>query len=307
MPSTNPTPCAFGCLQYHSGTGGLVLVDTGNFPTYQQLTLNTWVWNGTTWTLTVAGLSSNPTPRVNAGLASDGTHLVLFGGKGAPETGYMNDTWLWNSGAWTNPIANDGYNNGLNVREKMYMAPMTSPAAGVVLFGGSDSWFRWQDTWTWTSGSGAWTLQSPATSPNVRNGGAFASNGTNNAILFGGANDSYMLNDTWSWNGTTWAKLATNTGPSVRKDAVMAWYPTGSYFLLFGGTDTAGNLLLDTWKFDGASTWTQLSPGTTPSGRVGAMMTYDTSSSQMIMFGGKNQKNLLNDTWQWNGTTWIQL
>ena len=303
MPSTNPTPCAFGALQYHPGSTSLVLVNTGNYPAYLQPAVNTWTWNGTNWTLTQTGIANNPSERTGMGMAYDGTNLALFGGKGPAGTGYMNDTWAWNGSAWTNPIANDGYNNGLTIRTAPYMAAMSG---GVVLFGGKDYNHTLNDTWIWNGSS--WALQSPAASPSIRLDAAFASNGTNKAVIFGGANGSYALNDAWSWNGTTWTLLATNTPPCVRKGAVMAWYPTGSYFLLFGGSDSNGNLLNDTWTFDGTSTWTKLTPaGFHPSVRVGAMMAYDTSSSQMILFGGKDSKNLLNDTWTWNGSVWIKL
>ena len=304
MPTTNPTPNAFGNLQYFAGTSSLVLVNSGNYPAFPQASLQTWQWSAGNWSLTNTGIANNPTARTDMSMASDGTNMILFGGRGLPATGFMNDTWILNSSSvWSNTISNDGYDGGLTIRANPYMATMTG---GIVLFGGKDMHAMLQDTWLWTHGSQAWTLQTPTNSPSIRVGSACASNGTNNMVLFGGANESFMLNDSWSYNGTNWSQLTTSAQPSVRKDAVMAWYPTGSYFLLFGGTDTAGNVLHDTWTFDGTSTWTRLAPANNPSGRVGAMMAYDTTSSQMILFGGKNNSNLLNDTWQWNGTTWLQ-
>ena len=305
MTNTSPTPCAFGALQYHPGSTSLVLVNTGNYPAYLQTNINSWTWNGTNWTLLNSTVVNNPSSRTGMGMAYDGTNLVLFGGQGPDGTGYMNDSWTWNGMVWANPIANDGYNNGLTIRTRPYMATMSG---GVVLFGGKDYNHTLNDTWMWTSGS--WTLQSPIASPSIRLDAAFASNGTNKAVIFGGANGSYALNDTWLWNNTNWSQLTTNTSPCVRKGAVMAWYPTGSYFLLFGGSDSNGNLLNDTWAFDPTSNiWTNLKPAVSPSVRIGAMMAYDVSSSQIILFGGKDSKNLLNDTWTYNSgsNVWIKL
>lgn len=302
MTNTNPTPCTFDTLQYHPGSTKLVLVNTGNYPAFTSYNVATWTWNGTDWSLAATGVSANPSPRVECGLAYDGTNLVCFGGKGNPSVGYLNDTWAWNGTSWTLKIANDGYNSGLVLRTRPYMAAMTG---NVVLFGGNDYNQFYNDTWTWNGTT--WTQLNPAASPSIRDRAAFASNGTNKAVIFGGSRGDQMLNDAWSWNGTTWTQLVTNTPPSVRKGATMAWYPTGGYFLVFGGTDTSGNILSDTWTFDGTSVWTKLSPTVVPSNRMGAVMAYDTSSSQLIMFGGNNASNLLNDTWTWSGTTWIQL
>jgi hypothetical protein len=297
-----PTPCAFGCLQYYPTTNSLVLVDTGNFPVYLQPTVNTWTFTNPNWVASVVGIPNNPSGRTNCGMAFDGTNLVLFGGIGPDGTGYLNDTWAFNGSAWSNPITNDGYDNGLVSRKNPYMAAMTG---GVVLFGGQEAYYTMQDTWFWNKSE--WVQQFPTNSPPIRVGAYFASNGTNNAILFGGANESFMLNDTWSWNGSNWTQLITNTPPSVRQNGVMAWYPPGSCFILFGGSDTSGNLLNQTWMFNGVSTWTQLFPTNSPSTRVGAMMAYDSSTSQMILFGGKNSAKLFNDTWQFTPATWIKI
>ena len=301
MTNTLPTPCAFGALQYHPGSSKLVLVNTGNYPNFTQFTLNTWTWNGSDWTLAATGINSNPKPRINPGLAYDGTNLVLFGGTGVKGTEFMNDTWTWNGTSWSQAIAN--YNTaGPSIRTGAYMAPMTG---GLVLWAGKDYNFYNNDTWTWNSAT-SWTAQTPANYPSIRVHASFASNGTNNAILFGGANVSNELNDTWAWNGSNWSQLTTTNTPSIRSGHVMTWDAGHGYFLMFGGRNGSGPLN-ETWTFDGVSTWTQKFPAVSPSVRVGAMMAYDTATSQVILFGGKDSKNQLNDTWTWNGSTWIQL
>src|SRR5271166_2623952 len=237
MTATSPTPCAFGALRYYPPTSSLVLFNPSSFPAYATNTVNTWQFKSGNWSLTNFGVGSNVSARSETSMAYDGTNLVLFGGKGPPGTEYMNDTNSYNGTTWTNVIPNYNSNGlvigstaGLTIRAKHYMAAMTG---GITLFGGIDYNHTLQDTFTWTSGSGAWTQQFPANSPSIRIGAANASNGTNNFVLFGGANGSYALQDSWSWNGTNWSVISTNTPPSCRKNATMAWYPTGSCFIVF--------------------------------------------------------------------------
>lgn len=330
-----PTPSAFSAMAYYPGTTSLVLLDTASFPAFvQEPTVQIFTWNGSAWTLQLAGLAQNPAPRTQCSMAYDGTSLVAFGGAGPDGTDFRNDTLTYNGSSWTTVLPN--YNHvglvkaivsttvntsvypnkvvntgttlpGLVIRAGSYMAQTST---GIVLHGGFDRHFIYQDTYTWSHGSQTWTQVFPATVPPIRKGAAFASNGTNNAILFGGCNESTMMNDVYSWNGSNWSKLVANYtkgSPSVRQNCAMAYYPTGGYWLLFGGSDTSGDLLNQTWKFDGSSVWTQLFPATSPSTREGASMAFDTSSGQMILFGGRNSKLLLGDTWNWSGGNWVLL
>jgi galactose oxidase-like protein len=306
-----PTPAAFSPFVYDTSSGNAVLIDTGNFPAFEEFSVQTWTWNGSVFALQLAGIANNPALRDLTGAAYDASsgHVVLFAGKGPPGTELMNDTWEYNGSTWTNTVANYS-STAPQIRKSPYMAPMTSPSAQVVMFGGISEYFILQDTWSYASGT--WTQLSPTVSPSIRVGASFASNGTNQAILFGGANESFMLNDVYSWNGTNWSQLVAgyaSGSPSVRKDCAFAYYPTGTpAYILFGGQDASGNTLGDTWSFNPAGpTWTQLSPTASPSNRVGASMIYDTGSSQLLLFGGKdNWGNLLNDLWSWSGTNWVQ-
>lgn len=333
-----PTPCSFGAMAYSPATSSIVLANTSSSPAFLQDNVSTFTWSGASWALANSGLSNNPPLRTDTTMAYDttGSQLVLFGGKGVAGTELRNDLWGYSAGgAWSQlepnynsiglsigtittsiggnssfPIVvQTGINGttGLTIRYKSYMFALST---GVLLMGGQDLHYMLQDNYLWANG--AWSTLTPAATPSIRTGAAFASNGTNTAVIFGGANFSFMLRDTWVYTtgSSTWTQLTTNTPPSVRKDAVMAYYPTGGYYLLFGGQDTAGNLLNQTWTLTVSGTtgtWAQLTPNNSPSNRMGAMAAYDTSSSQMILFGGQDSKNLLGDTWQWNGTNWINL
>jgi hypothetical protein len=334
-----PTPASFSVMQYSPASSTIVLVNQSNFPAYLQPNIATWTWSGSAWVLTNAGLANNPTPlRSDTSGAYDttGSQLIIFGGRGQPGLDFINDVWGYSAGeTWSQLVPNyndiglsigtisTSVNNstypptvvqsnidgttGLCIRARSYMFALST---GVLLHGGFDRHYIYQDTYQFASGS--WSTLSPTNIPPIRVGACAASDGSSNAILAFGANNSFMLNDNWLWTvgSGNWTQLTTNTPPSVRRDATMAWYPTGGYFLLFGGQDTAGNTLGQTWTLSlsgDTGTWTQLTPANSPSRRIGASMAYDASSSQMLLFGGADSKNIFGDTWQWTGTNWVNL
>jgi Dockerin type I domain len=90
--STSPPPLHAASMSFDPLIGGLVLsagqgAGPGTFGTYS----DSWLWDGTTWTLLQP--TTVPPPRYFASLAYDPTaaSLVLFGGGG--DDGYLDDTW----------------------------------------------------------------------------------------------------------------------------------------------------------------------------------------------------------------------
>ena len=92
-------------MAYDPVDGYLVLFggcDSGNFwfstctPTNQ-----TWVYQNGSWSQLSPTVS--PPARYDASLAWDGEaqSLVLFGGNGSVTTGFLNDTWTFVHGQWT--------------------------------------------------------------------------------------------------------------------------------------------------------------------------------------------------------------
>lgn len=65
------------------------------------LSNQTWVWNGSTWTLEAAG-GATPPAREGASMAFDARldQLILFGGEGTGGE-LLDDTWAWNGASWT--------------------------------------------------------------------------------------------------------------------------------------------------------------------------------------------------------------
>jgi hypothetical protein len=109
---------------------------------------DTWLWDGSTWTL--LSPTKHPSPRCCSGAAFDSVHrrVVLFGG--LVPTGVLGTTWSWNGRSW--------------IRRQ----PATSPtprsfpgvvddsgAGGVLLFGGYTGSIDSGDTWAWDGAT--WT------------------------------------------------------------------------------------------------------------------------------------------------------
>lgn len=65
---------------------------------------DTWVWDGSAWTL-MSPITSPPA-RSGHAMAYDSTHgeVVLFGGEG---TAQLNDTWAWDGVTWTQKSPRD--------------------------------------------------------------------------------------------------------------------------------------------------------------------------------------------------------
>jgi hypothetical protein len=184
---------------------------------------------------------------VNAGIATLGDEVVLFGGDG--DGGPVGDTWSWDGAAWTQRSG-----TGPSARQG---AAMAARGSEVVLFGGRDTSFDdLADTWTWDGTK--WTLRTPAHSPSAREFGAAATvtatQGTT-VVLFGGEFGA-TLADTWTWDGTDWTEQSPASPPSARESPGMA--TLGGQAVLFGGWDGAATYYDDTWLWDGTS-WTPVS------------------------------------------------
>ena len=308
MTTHTPLRCANSVMEQR-GTHEVVLLDTGNYPSYSSFLNETWTWNGTDWTHVGATLmdANGPLPgRSQMTMAYDGYNMTLFGGQGAGSGQIFNDTWSWNGTTWTKE------------------SPATSPfgrfgakaaylsTVGLVMFGGfggAGNGVYLNETWIYNGTT--WSLVSvPNTAtgaPSARVGHCLAASNTT-LIMFGGSVSSGEIkNSTWSFNGTAWTKLNPATSPSARAGAAMAYDTANSKWVVFGGMNEY-NYLPETWTFDG-TTWTQVHTATVPAGRVGAQMCYDSQSGTVLMYGGISGGTNYpsNETWSFNGTNWTKL
>jgi hypothetical protein len=301
-----PLRCS-NTVMIQRGTNEVVLMDTGNYPSYSNFLNQTWTWNGTDWTGTSATLidPNGPLPgRINMMMAYDGTHVVVYGGQGGPSAGVFDDTWTWNGTAWSK-------SSPATVPFGRYDAQIAYLAGtGAIMFGGaggSGSGVLLNETWLWASNN--WTQQTPTNSPSARMGHCMAAS-SSAVIMFGGSISSgEMKNDTWSYSSGNWTQLAPATAPSARTGACMSYDSVNSKWVMFGGKNEYYNLP-ETWTWNG-TTWSLVSVGSGPNAKLNAQMCFDTQSGKTILFGGIDAATNYpsNETWAFNGATnlWSKL
>src|SRR6266566_3160887 len=220
-----------------------------------------------------ASTTSDVSPvRSGAAVAQDGTvspsQVLLFGGKAS--SGLVNDTWRWNSTAWTklNPSTSPTARSGATL--------VYDPAHRQdVLFGGTGSKGALADTWRWNGTT--WTQLTMTTSPSARSGaGAAFDPITNQIVLFGGLG-SAENNDTWTFGATTWTKLTSAQAPSARDSFGFATGGDGSLVLVDGKSGSTA--VSGTWVW-------QTMPGAPQSVTATAQNRQATVSWSALLSGG---------------------
>jgi hypothetical protein len=312
MTITIPLRCANSCMVLDEANSTIVLLDTGNYPSYSSFLNETWTWSGSgaaaNWTNTSATLinANGPLPgRINQSMAYDGSHVMLYGGQGSSSTsGVQFDTWTWNGTVWSQ-VGGVGYSlaspYGRFSAEAAYLE-----GTGSLLFGGSlANGQLLLETWEWTGTAWNQVTVANGAGPAARVGHAMAGNNTGTVLLFGGSGTNSQFNDTWQYtHAGGWVQQFPATSPSVRSNAVMTYDSTNAQWVLFGGTNEY-NYLVETWIFKSGN-WTQISVanGAGPAGRKNAQMAYDSTNSQTLLFGGVSGGTNYpsNATWALTGT-----
>jgi hypothetical protein len=316
MTATTPLRSAFSAMVLDTtlAPNKIVLLNTGNFPSYSSYLNETWLFNGTgtpNWTNTGTTLidPNGVLPgRTDHVMAFDGTNVMLYGGRSSSSTGgIFQDTWLYGGtpAVWTKSTAVAPF--GRYKAQATYLA-----GSGAVMFGGQNLNGYLNETWIWSTGAWTQVVFANGVGPGGKTGHVMAADGTQ-VIMFGGRSNKYQTNNTWKFNGTTWTELQPTVRPSIRSEACMAYDSVNAIYVMFGGQNEY-YYLPETWTFKVATnTWTQvpIANGVGPEGRVGAQMAFDTVSGQTIMFGGISGKTNYpsNATWSFNGATsvWTQL
>jgi hypothetical protein len=217
-PANHPSPRAGIALAYDAARGKTVLFGgncTGppaGFDCPQTTLGDTWVWDGTNWTV-MAPLHT-PSARIGHSLTYDSTHQVvlLFGGRDSDEN-LLNDTWVWNGVDWEQK-------NPITVPPPRFEAALTYDPTRqqAVLFGGSGVDNLLNDTWIWDGTN--WQARVPSQSPGARLSPVIAFDGVHQQpVLFGGGTDSAggFLSDTWVW--LTPILNVAPQAPALAKDA----------------------------------------------------------------------------------------
>jgi Galactose oxidase, central domain len=206
------------------------------------------------WTnLTPPKGKPNPTERYEAAMVYYPTanDVIVFGGFGTAPGGattYLDDTWAYSGGHWTELIAN----------ASCTATTCPSPRAGAML---------------------AYDAQSQSL---LLFGGYI----TVPVGIFG-AYRVIAFNDTWSFANDTWTNLTTSAGaaPPARELGAMTYDPSDNYVLLFGGENATQDSTGDTWKFQN-NAWTQLNLATNPGSREEMSMAYS-PDGYVLLFGGQ--------------------
>lgn len=243
--------------------------------------LETWEWDGTTWTRATPARS--PWPRHGFKLAYDGVRrqVVLFGGLGGG--GLLGDTWVWDGVNWTQ-VASGG-----PARRAHYMA-YDAARHEVVMFGGLLlGLVHATGTWVWDGAS--WRQRSSAQSPPTRHGGKgmVYDERRRQVVLFGGnpqMGTGIRLDDTWTWDGSNWQQRFPTSRPPARGSHMMVYDSGRDRAVVYGGATGSGSFFRDTWEWDG-TTWVQRQPITRPRANWnGLAATYDDARQQVVLFGG---------------------
>jgi len=197
--------------------------------------------------------------------------VVLFasgsqGGALGPITAYLNETWTFSHGQWTE-VRNGTGPSPRGGESVDYDASL----GAMLLFGGSRCGFfagAWDcpsfgDTWTFSSGS--WVAPNASDAPTGRSLAAMAYDPQlNGSLLVGGQSGAAYYSDAWAYAGGSWTPLLSPLAPAPREGAGMVYDAADQTILLYGGYLHVGRpvggvelYFNDTWTFQ---------VGTPPSG-----------------------------------------
>jgi PKD repeat protein len=265
----------------------------------------TWVFSNGTWT-NITNPQDAPPARYGEMMDYDANMqgVLMFGGHGVGLAD-LNDTWLFQAGAWVNLTRVSSVTPA--PRDYASMAFDPDPEEnGSVLFGGNVLGFGCaNDTWIWQGYSGWVFLNSSAAPPDSCLTQMAYDPADQAVVLFGCGEGCGPANETWElYSGQWWQVHAPNPTPSYqygyRFGDALTFDAALSKIVLFGGYSFTG-VLNDTWTFS-KGVWTNVtaSVGPAPPARYLAGMSADSSAFPPLLFGGTTQglrTGNVNDTW----------
>ncbi|HEV2315973.1 MAG TPA: hypothetical protein VGV89_00125 [Thermoplasmata archaeon] len=317
-----------------SGAQGLMVWDASDgyvvlFQGFHSNVSNpTWTFSRGTWSQAVS--PNAPSGRIGAVMAYDPgiRKVVLFGGAtdlGAGGGDYLNDTWTFHAGVWTN----------VSARSPAAPAPRAFPAMAfdptgnrLIVFGGTTHVFcptagcpgtTYQDTWAFSNN--VWTALSTRGAPSPRYGAALAPDPSAKAmLLFGGAicvcrptytNATIDYNDSWTFAAGRWTALSVGHAPSPRWGSTLIYDPAIPAVLLIGGMSRsvyASPRPADAWALTSTG-WAPLTVPQLPASRTlppsaplvpcPLALSYDPATSSVLLLGIP--------LWSFNGTNWSSI
>lgn len=204
-PANAPSPRFTHAMVYDSAREVVVLYG-GLEAQFSPTPLNdTREWDGTDWTqIEVPNTPPARTPHHNLAYDPTTQQVLLFGGGTQPSQPIFGDLWSYDGTTWTMEDAGSG-----PVDRIAACVDWMEGASGLVVAGGgdwspyyNDTWV-WNDGWTETQSSGAWSIRQSALC-------AYDSF-RDRLVMHGGGQNIDLVGDTWEFDGSDWTQ---HTGPT---------------------------------------------------------------------------------------------
>jgi len=267
-PAHSPPSASYNGMVYDAADSEVVIfgVEAPSWPTYELMN-ETWAFHAGDWTRLDTPVAP---PGLTRGLLAynAGDHEVLFfGGANQSQNGpWLNDTWAFQGGLWTNITASAGATPPPRAGFGMSSDPSSG---GTVLFGGQvirspSIGYLANDTWTFDHGSWTNVTRTAGPAPSPRWLTAMADDpSASAALLFGGSWGSGTNDyppggsDTWEFRNGTWTNVTPVLSPPARYQMALSYDASTGTVLLTGGCTWSceGQVFNDTWLFGAGPLW----------------------------------------------------
>ena len=240
---------------------------------------------------------------------ANSTHMILFGGLTAVDSGtkkayHLNDTWEWTGSRWIQRFPE----HSPGARSSHVMV-YDSNRNQIVMFGGrgdtdlNDTWIYRNNDWT--------PLETPNSPPIRQLPGAAFDPIRDRFVIYGGTqtstdgkNTQTAIFDMWEFDGTTWTQIG-GEGPQLSKP-LLAYDAARNQIIMLG---TNKSLAVEMFVYDPAGAkWTQVTPAALPPCVNEGMLAYQGSNQTVVYTGGVCTNATGGDeTFEWDGTTWNKI
>ncbi len=250
-----------------------------------------------------------PAPRHDASTVYDAleNRMILFGGWNGLTWTFYNDVWaldLLGSEEWTQ-LMPSGTPPSIRAATNAVIDPVNKR---MVLFGGADGTYGYNDTWSLDLNTLTWLRLSPSgTLPPARFAHATVyDSAEHRMVIFGGSNYGQpFLNDVWAldltYGNEAWQQLSPGgTQPEPRAQHFYAFHAFNRDMVIGFGYYWPGYhiYLNDVWALNlNSMRWRRVLQSDVVEARRGSCAAYDPSSHQIIIFGGDRSGYYWGDTY----------